>query len=70
MRSRAYDENGVVHLTEFKGSQMPSCTPLDVIEESPIVLSPMFLPADVPLSCVKCIAIEAEHKQETEDDDD
>lgn len=62
MRSRAYDKNEVIHMTPWKGAQLPVCFVADESDESKEVpiLSPMFLAADVPLSCVKCIAIEVE----------
>lgn len=65
MRSRAYDKNEVVHLTPWKGATIPSCC-VDGVNDEVLFLSPMFLPNDVPLTCVKCIAIEVRLKQEAE----
>lgn len=72
MRSRAYDKNEVVHLTPWKGALLPSCcveAEADETQAMPI-LSPMFLPADVPLTCVKCIAIETQLRESEEAEDE
>lgn len=66
MKARAYDQNLVVHLADYKGAVFPSCVPLmDALEIEGLhtggpMLSPMFLPKETPLSCMRCIALEVE----------
>lgn len=71
MLSRAYDANGVVHLTPYKGSLLPSCFAADEADENQEAThtSPMFLPRDTPITCVRCLMIEAEVAREPPDDD-
>jgi hypothetical protein len=73
MHYRAYDFNEVVHLAPYKGSTLPECHSPDVeqpVDDGAPLLSVMFLPHDTPLTCVKCIAIEAASANKANEDDD
>jgi hypothetical protein len=72
MRSRAYDLTEIVHLTPYKGAQLPSCFVADESDETKEMplLSPMFLPSDTPVTCVKCISIEAQLRADDEETDE
>lgn len=59
MNSKAYDSNGVVHMTPHKGAMQSSCSTPDETTE-PTFVSPMFLSKETPLTCLRCQMIEAE----------
>ncbi len=72
MNSRAYDANGVVHLTPYKGAPLPSCFVAEEADEAqePTRTSPMFLPRDTPITCVRCLMIEVEMANAPPESDD
>ena len=59
MNHRAYDKNLVVHLTHVKGGVIPVCEPLPSSQEDGDAelntVSPMALPRDTPVTCMRCL---------------
>lgn len=55
---RAFDEGLIVHLVRFKGELTPACA--EIHEESTgIIVSPVWLPSETPVTCMRCIEWEA-----------
>ncbi len=74
MNSKAYDKDGVVHMTPHKGAALPSChvEPTVETEEVPMpnYVSMIFLSREEPITCMRCQMLEAEANNVQPDDDE